>query len=404
MRLNKTVFLLLVFLLSPTYALDSFETDDIFAIKSVTLSDVSNDGNSLIYITTQADKKDDDFKDTLYLIDLKSGKKVVLLRSNGRKGFSFSSVKFSGDSKSIYFLSSGEKASGKNNTQLWSLNLSNRIKRRLTNFDGNISDYDISEDGSSIAFIGNMKSEDKDKSKTPSPVVIDRYQFKRDYEGFLGNDRDHLFIFDSKSRRAEQLTSGQRDHLHPSISPNGKSIAYMTKEGDFDRHNNWEIFIKDLKGDENPRKVMSKNGEDLSTQYPSKPEWSPDGKKIAYLHGGDHSMLWYALEEVSIIDVETGDIDFITREFDRNTRMPQWSKDGQSVFFILEDDMKSQLMKYSLQDNSSKKVTPENMYLTGYSRSYFAINNEVVFQSSTSSIPSEIYHLKEDQILSLIHI
>ena len=103
-------------------------------------------------------------------------------------------------------------------------------------------------------------------------------------------------------------------------------------------------------------------------------------------------MLWYALEEVSIIDVETGDIDFITREFDRNTRMPQWSKDGQSVFFILEDDMKSQLMKYSLQDNSSKKVTPENMYLTGYSRSYFAINNEVVFQSSTSSIPSEIYH------------
>ena len=404
MRLNKTVFLLLVFLFSPTYALDSFETDDIFAIKSVTLSDVSNDGNSLIYITSQADKKDDDFKDTLYLLDIKSGKKVVLLRSNGRKGFSFSSVKFSGDSKSIYFLSSGEKASGKNNTQLWSLNLSNRIKRRLTNFDGNISDYDISEDGSSIAFIGNMKSEDKDKSKTPSPVVIDRYQFKRDYEGFLGNDRDHLFIFDPKSRRVEQVTSGQRDHLHPSISPNGKSIAYMTKEGDFDRHNNWEIFIKDLKEDENPRKVISKNGEDLSTQYPSRPEWSPDGKKIAYLHGGDHSMLWYALEEVSIIDVETGDIDFITREFDRNTRMPQWSKDGQSVFFILEDDMKSQLMKYSLSDNSSKKVTPDNMYLSGYSRSYFAINNEIIFQSSTSSIPSEIYHLKEDQINAITSV
>ena len=82
MRLNKTFLLLvLLFLFSPTYALDSFETDDIFAIKSVTLSDVSNDGNSLIYITTQADKKDDDFKDTLYLIDLKSGKKVVLLLS-----------------------------------------------------------------------------------------------------------------------------------------------------------------------------------------------------------------------------------------------------------------------------------------------------------------------------------
>ena len=34
-----------------------------------------------------------------------------------------------------------------------------------------------------------------------------------------------------------------------------------------------------------------------STQYPSRPEWSPDGKKIAYIHGGDHSMLWYALKK-----------------------------------------------------------------------------------------------------------
>ena len=111
----------------------------------------------------------------------------------GERGLSFSSVKFSGDSKSIYFLSSGYKASGKNNTQVWSLNLSNRIKRRLTNYEGNISDYDISKDGSTIAFIGNKKSEDQDKTKTPSPIVIDRYQFKRDYEGFLGK-RQRSFI------------------------------------------------------------------------------------------------------------------------------------------------------------------------------------------------------------------
>ena len=81
-----------------------------------------------------------------------------------------------------------------------------------------------------------------------------------------------------------------------------------------------------------------------------------------------------------------------------------FSKDGQSIFFILENNMKSQLMKYSLSDNSSKKVTPDNMYLSGYSRSYFAINNEIIFQSSTSSIPSEIYHLKEDQINAITSV
>ena len=77
------------------------------------------------------------------------------------------------------------------------------------------------------------KSEDQDKTKTPSPIVIDRYQFKRDYEGFLENKRDHLYVFNTKSRKTRQITSGQRDHSYPSISPDGKSLAYVTKRRGF---------------------------------------------------------------------------------------------------------------------------------------------------------------------------
>ncbi len=54
----------------------------------------------------------------------------------------------------------------------------------------------------------------------------------------------------------------------------------MTKEGDFDRHNNWDIFIKELKGGEDPRKIIQNDDEDFSITYPSIPEWSPDGSKI----------------------------------------------------------------------------------------------------------------------------
>ena len=390
--------LLFILLCSPIHAEDVFTTEDIYSIKDITLSDVSEDGNGIVFITSQAENKYDGFKNTLYFLDTHKGKKVKLLESYGSKGMNFSSIKFSSNSKSIFFLSSGMKTSGKESNQIWSLSLSNRVKRKVTNFDGDISDYDVSDDGKTIAFIGQRSSDKKADTKTPSPIVIDRYQFKRDYEGFLGPNRDHLFIFDTQSRKVEQITSGQKDHLYPSISPNGEDIAYMTKEGDFDRHNNWEIFIKNIKGEESHRKLLSNNGEDISTSYPSRPEWSPDGEKIAYLHGGDHSMLWYALQEVSIIDVETGDIDFITQGFDRNTSLPQWSGDGQNIFFILEDNMKSQLMKYSLLDNTTKKITPDNMYLSGYAQSYHVTDDEIIFQSSTSEIPSEIYHLKEDQI------
>ena len=390
--------LLFILLCSPIHAEDVFTTEDIYSVKDITLSDVSEDGNSIVFITSQAENKYDGFKNTLYFLDTHKGKKVKLLESYGSKGMNFSSIKFSSNSKSIFFLSSGMKTSGKESNQIWSLSLSNRVKRKVTNFDGDISDYDVSDDGKTIAFIGQRSSDKKADTKTPSPIVIDRYQFKRDYEGFLGPNRDHLFIFDTQSKKVEQITSGQKDHLYPSISPNGENIAYMTKEGDFDRHNNWEIFIKNIKGEESHRKLLSNNGEDISISYPSRPEWSPDGEKIAYLHGGDHSMLWYALQEVSIIDVETGDIDFITQGFDRNTSLPQWSGDGQNIFFILEDNMKSQLMKYSFLDNTTKKITPDNMYLSGYAQSYHVTDDEIIFQSSTSEITSEIYHLKEDQI------
>ena len=383
---------------SATYAQDLFKTDDIYAIKSVSLSDVSHDGSSLIFITGQADKKEDNFNNTLYFLDLKSGKKEVLLQSQGGRGLNFSSVKFSDDSKSIYFLSSGYKASGKNNTQVWSLNLSNRIKRRLTNYEGNISDYDISKDGSTIAFIGNKKSEDQDKTKTPSPIVIDRYQFKRDYEGFLGNDRDHLFVFNTKSRKTRQITSGQRDHSYPSISPDGKSIAYVTKEGDFDRHNNWDIFIKNIEDSGDVKRLTFHDGPDSSPDAGSRPQWSPDGTKIAYIYGGEHSMLWYALNEVSVLDVETGETDFVTKVFDRNTYMPKWSENGEKLYFILEDNMKSQLVEYSFTDKTFEKITPENIYLSWYSSNYYVVGDQLIYQSSTVTTPDEIYLSKNGEI------
>ena len=76
MKLSKIFFLpVLVFMSSATYAQDLFKTDDIYAIKSVSLSDISNDGSSLIFITGQANKKEDNFNNTLYFLDLKVEKK-----------------------------------------------------------------------------------------------------------------------------------------------------------------------------------------------------------------------------------------------------------------------------------------------------------------------------------------
>ena len=80
MRYNKIiVFLVLIFIFSPLYAENSFKTEDIYSIKSVTLSDVTDDGRGVVFLTSQGIKKEDNFKRTLYFLDTKKGKKIKLL-------------------------------------------------------------------------------------------------------------------------------------------------------------------------------------------------------------------------------------------------------------------------------------------------------------------------------------
>ena len=44
------------------------------------------------------------------------------------------------------------------------------------------------------------------------------------------------------------------------------------------------------------------------------------------------------------------------------------------------------------------------MHLVVTQEAILLSNNEVIFQSSTSNIPSEIYHLKEDQINAITSV
>ena len=74
--------------------------------------------------------------------------------------------------------------------------------------------------------------------KTPKPIVIDRYHFKPDVDGFLRGERSHLYLFDVASKKAEPLTTGtfdenvarlvarrQADRLHPEARRRGRRQA-----------------------------------------------------------------------------------------------------------------------------------------------------------------------------------
>ena len=180
---------------------------------------------------------------------------------------------------------------------------------RSPKFADGVEDYALSPDGKQIAVIARdpERPEGTPKPKNPPPIVINRYQFKEDGVGYLTGRRKHLYVVDVASGKATLLTSGDHDEQLPAWSPDGRTIAYVTKRGgDPDRHLNFDIYLIAPEAGASERQLTSFPGSDLDPYWESRPSWSPDGKRIAYLQSGEDKWIYYAPWQLAVIDVASG--------------------------------------------------------------------------------------------------
>jgi len=247
-----------------------------------------------------------------------------------------------------------------------------------------------------MVFVAESRVVDKETDiQTPKPIVIDRYYFKEDGKEFLGDERQHLHLLDIKSKTTKQLTKGTSNEILPSWSPDGKKVAYVTKTGEMDRTDNYDVYVLEIDSTNNPIQLTTNLGSDSSS---SRPQWSPDGKKIAYLHGGDPALVWYALQELAVIDLDTKTNSILTKELDRNASSPQWSDDGQNIYFVIEDNMKSQLAKYSLKEKKIEKIIPSNYYIAEWAKNYVVRNGKIGLILSNTNSPDEVFFYDENNL------
>ena len=74
-----------------------------------------------------------------------------------------------------------------------------------------------------------------------------------------------------------------------------------------------------------PRVLETNPGTDAS------PAWSPDGKWVAYVAGGDPKDFWYGTSHVALAPVAGGASRRLTASLDRNVASPRFTPDGRAV-------------------------------------------------------------------------
>lgn len=320
-----------------------FAISDINRVLDVSDPAPTIDGSALLYTLTANNRARDTRSSDLWRVDLAGGSPRQLTRTPDASEWMPLAVP---GGKRIAFLSDRGKDGV---AQLWTMDMRGGGARRVTNMPGGIEDYDLSPDGRRAVVVATNAAPPSDDKPQP-PIVIDRYRFKEDGRGRLGDERRHLFIVDLSGKGTpRQITGGAFDDAAPSWSPDGSMIAFASmREPDADRTLNWDVYLVPVDGNAKPRRMGDFSGGDSDPGWEAgRPRWSPDGKRLMWLRGGESKWIYYTPFEPVIADVATGAVTTLPK-LDRWVYQPRWSPDGKSILALIEEDRSTWLARIDI--------------------------------------------------------
>ncbi|HEY1339830.1 MAG TPA: S9 family peptidase [Bryobacteraceae bacterium] len=310
---------------------------------------ISPDGKWVAYTVSSVDVTADKSDTDIWMANWDGTQQVRLTSSPDGEN----APRWSPDGRYVSFLSSrtGGKARG---NQIWLLDRTGGEAQQMTDFKTRLASYEWSPDGKRILMTiterdpnapddeqqpngGGAGGRGGPNVRAPKPIVIDRYKFKQDVQGYLTQPPGRVFVYDVATKKAEPLTREGFEVGPATWSPDGKFVAFMGKEGkDAERYNLWNVYVMEAQPGATPKKLTNYDGVTASGGR-GRPEWSPDGTRLVYLQGSGAKWGAYNMNRIAVVAVAGGEPKLPAQGFDRGAQSPRFTKDGQILFLEADD-------------------------------------------------------------------
>ena len=279
MRIHKT-WCALAFVIAAGSAQRGIAPEDYFALETISDAHLAPDGKQVAYALTTVDRTKNRRDTSIWLVATDGHSAPRRLTA---EGVSSTSPRWSPDGTRLAFLSTrstGAATDDPPRAQIWILTLGGGEAQALTHLKSGAGAFQWSPDGKRLVTVSRTGPSDNAAASARKSDVrhYTHISYKFNDTGWYDDKRGHLWVVDSATGAAKQITSGDDwNDADPQWSPDSTRIAFVSDRTgkEYDAGQNKDVWV--ISADGGPLAKISDHEFDDTM-----PRWSPDGTQIVF--------------------------------------------------------------------------------------------------------------------------